>query len=55
MKHRLGATVGRGRPRWGSRLVLLRLVLLSGAASCPARRESRWLDNTVSEGPLSRG
>ena len=40
----------RGRSRWESKL-----VLLSGAASCPAKRESRCLDNTVSEVPLSRG
>lgn len=32
-----------------------KLVLLSGAASCPAKRESRCLDNTVSEVSLSRG
>jgi hypothetical protein len=46
----LGTTVAGGRSKGESKL-----VLLSGAASCPARRESRCLDNTVSEVSLSRG
>ena len=50
MEYVLGTTATRGRPKGVSKL-----MLLSGAASCPARRESRCLDNTVSEVSLSRG
>ena len=39
-----------GRSSEGSKL-----MILSGAASCPAKRESRCLDNKVLEASLSRG
>lgn len=32
-----------------------KLMLLSGAAACPAKRVSRCLDNEVLEATLSRG
>ena len=38
----LGTTVAEGTVNGGSKL-----VLLSGAASCPAERESRCLDSEV--------
>ena len=40
---------------WGRSKGESKPVLLSGAASCPARRGSRCLDNTVSDVSLSRG
>ena len=50
MKCVLGTTVAGERSIEESKL-----VLLSGAASCPARRGGRCLDNTMSEVSLSRG
>lgn len=48
MEYVLGTAVARKAVQWESKL-----VLLSGAASCPAKRESRCLDNKVLEVSLS--
>ena len=50
IKRVLGTTAAGGRSGEESKL-----MLLSGAASCPSKRESRCLDNEVLEVSLSRG
>lgn len=50
MKHLPGTTAAGGRSGRESKL-----MLLSGAASCPTERESRCLDSEVLEVSLSRG